>query len=122
MPFYQLVCIAAHYPKYEYIKGLVTRVATHVMDNGGVVRNLESWGTRTLPQRMRKGRHYHNIGDYWAIQFDASPTTLRSLNTIMRHDPQVIRWTSLKVGEKVEDVVRLGERTVHKDWLASQPS
>ncbi|RPD63857.1 ribosomal protein S6 [Lentinus tigrinus ALCF2SS1-7] len=112
MPFYQLVCIAAHYPKYEHIKDLVTRVATHVLDNGGVVRGLNSWGTRTLPQRMRGVNQFHTIGDYWTMQFDASPNTLRSLNKIMRHDPQVIRWTSLKVGEKLEDVVTLGEKTV----------
>lgn len=46
------------------------------------------------------------------MQFDASPNTLRSLNKMMRHDPQVIRWTSLKVGEKLQDVVSVGEKTV----------
>ena len=49
---------------------------------------------------------------YWTMQFDASPTTLSSLNAIMRHDPRVVRWTSLKVGEKLEDVFQLGEQTV----------
>ncbi|KAI0745435.1 ribosomal protein S6 [Earliella scabrosa] len=115
MPFYQLVCIAAHYPEYKHIKDLVTRVASHVLNNGGVVRKLDSWGTRTLPQRMRRKKQYHNIGDYWTMQFDASPTTLSSLNAIMRHDPRVVRWTSLKVGEKLEDVFQLGEQTVARD-------
>ncbi|KAI9068053.1 ribosomal protein S6 [Trametes sanguinea] len=112
MPFYQLVCIAAHYPEYKHIKDLVTRAASHVLDNGGVVRRLDSWGTRTLPQRMRRAKMYYNIGDYWTMQFDASPATLRGLNTLMRHDPRVIRWTSLKVGDKVEDVLMTGEKTI----------
>ena len=47
----------------EHIKNLVTRVATHVLDNGGIVRELNSWGTRTLPQRMRGVNQFHTIGE-----------------------------------------------------------
>jgi len=36
------------------------------------------------------------------MQFDASPRTLNSLNSIMRNEQRVIRWTMLKLGEKVE--------------------
>ncbi|KAI0675044.1 ribosomal protein S6 [Trametes maxima] len=114
MPFYQLVCIAAHYPEYRHIKDLVTRAATHILDNGGVVRRLDSWGTQTLPQRMRRAKQNYNIGDYWSMQFDASPATLRGLNGILRHDPRVIRWTALKVGEKVDDVLMLPTKTVNR--------
>ena len=45
------------------------------------------------------------------MHFDTSPRTLRSLNSIMRSDPRVIRWTMLKLGEKVEDVVQSPEKT-----------
>ncbi|KAI0769664.1 ribosomal protein S6 [Trametes elegans] len=114
MPFYQLVCIAAHYPEYKHIKDLVTRAATHILDNGGVVRKLDSWGTKTLPQKMRRAKQTYSIGDYWTMQFDASPSTLRGLNGIMRHDPRVIRWTSLKVGDKVDDVLMVEEKTVSR--------
>ena len=122
--------------KQKHIKDLVTRVASHVLKEGGVVRRLDSWGTRTLPQRMRRNKQYYQIGEcvfmhtssaatkiydhgsaccsYWTMQFDASPTTLRSLNTIMRHDPRVIRWTNLKVGEKVTDVLAMPEKTIDR--------
>ena len=49
--------------KQKHIKDLVTRVASHVLDNGGVVRKLDSWGTQTLPQRMRRNKQYHTIGE-----------------------------------------------------------
>ena len=49
--------------KQKHIKDLVTRAATHILDNGGVVRKLDSWGTQTLPQRMRRAKVYHNIGE-----------------------------------------------------------
>ena len=48
------------------------------------------------------------------MHFDTSPRTLRSLNTIMRSDPRVIRWTMLKLGEKIEDVVKDREVTVDR--------
>jgi hypothetical protein len=48
------------------------------------------------------------------MHFDTSPRTLRSLNSIMRSDPRVIRWTMLKLGEKIEDVVQDREVTVDR--------
>lgn len=48
------------------------------------------------------------------MQFDASPSTLRSLDSIMRREPSVIRWTNLKVGEKIEDVRTFREATVNR--------
>ena len=46
------------------------------------------------------------------MHFDASPKTLKGLHTLLRKDPRVIRWTMLKEGEKVEDVVELKEQTI----------
>ena len=94
MPFYQMLCIAAHYAEYvslyserlacrhtnntqAHIKGLVTLAAKHVMDNGGVVRKIESWGTLTLPQPMKK----HNVGEY--VLFNASVDTAHRLSTVI---------------------------------------
>lgn len=51
------------------------------------------------------------FNSYWTMHFDTSPRTLRSLNSIMRSDPRVIRWTMLKLGEKVEEVVQSPEKT-----------
>lgn len=48
------------------------------------------------------------------MQFDTSPRTLHSLNSIMRGDPRVIRWTMLKLGDKLEDVVKEREVTVDR--------
>ena len=50
-------------PSQKHIKDLVTLVAKHVMDNGGVVRNLDSWGTLTLPQQMKRHKVRHSIGE-----------------------------------------------------------
>lgn len=148
MPLYQMFCISKHYPEYVrskslrvslrpnsylqvHIRELIRQSATHVMNQGGVVRKIESWGTRTLPQRMKRQGPYVNVGEcvsqslsviscltiylhrlfsYWSLYFDTSPRTLRSLNGIMRRDPRVLRWTVLKLADKVEDIAKEGER------------
>ncbi|KAF9266937.1 hypothetical protein L218DRAFT_857595 [Marasmius fiardii PR-910] len=101
MPFYQMLCISAHYPDYNHIKQLVTQTCTHIMNSGGVVRKIDSWGTLVLPQRMKRHKTTHRIGDYWTLHFDTSPRTIQSLNKIMRQDPLVVRWTVLRCGSKV---------------------
>ncbi|KAA1476767.1 hypothetical protein DENSPDRAFT_867389 [Dentipellis sp. KUC8613] len=112
MPFYQVVCIAAHQPKFVHIKELVRQSATHVMQQGGVVRGFKFWGTQTLPQRMHRHKHWHEIGDYWTMHFDASPENQRGLARLLRKDPRVIRATTLKMGEKIEDVAYRKEQTI----------
>ncbi|KIJ67891.1 hypothetical protein HYDPIDRAFT_107422 [Hydnomerulius pinastri MD-312] len=120
MPFYKMLCITSHFREYKHIKDLVTMSARHVMDQGGVVRNIDYWGTQTLPHVMRRRRQNFTVGDYWTMYFDASPRTLNSLTAMARRDPRVIRWTMLKQGDKVEDVVLPREKTVMRmDYLKS---
>lgn len=47
----------------QHIKSLVRQTAMHVMNAGGVVRSVESLGTRVLPQRMRRQGTTHNVGE-----------------------------------------------------------
>ncbi|KAJ7045611.1 ribosomal protein S6, partial [Mycena alexandri] len=117
MPIYEMVCISAHFPEYKHIQGLVRQSALHILDSGGVVRKINSLGTRSLPQRMRRHGNYHEIGDYWTMHFDTAPRTLRTLNGLMRQDPRVIRWTVLKLGSRPEDIAREGRRTILGDSL-----
>ncbi|KAJ6558617.1 ribosomal protein S6 [Mycena vulgaris] len=119
MPIYEMVCIAAHFPDYKHIQGLARQTALHIMDAGGVVRKIDSWGTRTLPQRMRRHGNYHEIGDYWTMHFDTAPRTLLTLNSIMRRDPRVVRWTVLKLGSRPEDIAREGRRAIHGDKMTT---
>lgn len=65
---------------------------------------------------------------YWLMQFDTNAPTLKVLNDRLRQDPRVIKWNTLKLGEKLGDIVppgvsggttsaqaRMGGRTV--DYL-----
>ena len=46
------------------------------------------------------------------MNFDASPRTLQGLNILMKQDPRVIRWTNIKLGERIEDVVTPPAKTL----------
>jgi len=107
---YEMLCISAHVSKYQHIRELVRQSATHVMNSGGVVRKIDSWGTKTLPQKMKRNGPLQSVGDYWTLHFDASPRTLRSLNGIMRRDPRVLRWTVLKLADNLEDIAKHGQK------------
>ena len=45
------------------IRDLVRQTAMTVMNHGGVVRSLNSWGTRSLPAQMRRHEQKHTIGE-----------------------------------------------------------
>lgn len=46
------------------------------------------------------------------MHFDTSPRVLHALNRRLRQDPRVIRWTMTKLGEKVEGIADLKEKTI----------
>jgi small subunit ribosomal protein S6 len=112
----------------QHIRELVRQSAMHVMNSGGVVRKINSWGTLALPQKMKRNGPLQNVGEwvewhypclscltphlysYWTLHFDASPRTLRSLNGIMRRDPRVLRWTVLKLADTLEDLAKQGQK------------
>lgn len=72
------------------------------------------WGVRqTWHLTLRPGPTISP--SYWTLHFDTAPRTLRTFNLIMRRDPRVIRWTVLKMGEKLEDVAKEGEKATKND-------
>lgn len=79
MPLYEMLCISAHVSKYvspllyplacplqsvqQHIRELVRQSAMHVMNSGGVVRKINSWGTQTLPQKMKRNGPLQSVGE-----------------------------------------------------------
>ena len=42
------------------------------------------------------------------MQFDTNTPTLKVLNDRLRQDPRVIKWNTLKLGEKLREIVPPG--------------
>ena len=61
--------------KQKHIKDLVSQSAMHVLDNGGTVRGFRYWGTRTLPQRMKRHTQFFNYGE--CVPFFPHPRSLQ---------------------------------------------
>jgi len=58
------------------------------------------------------------------MHFDTNPRVLNTLNQRLRLDPMVLGWTMTKIGEKPEDILGTGEKTIEvtkqkSDILAS---
>ncbi|KAJ3045603.1 hypothetical protein HK097_001181 [Rhizophlyctis rosea] len=80
--------------------------ATHVLDNGGVVRKFEHLGHKQLPYRMKRHQTVFTEGRYWTMLFDASPKTMEDLSTQLGYDERVIRHTMLKMGESLKTITK----------------
>ncbi|KAF8320699.1 hypothetical protein DL93DRAFT_2073341 [Clavulina sp. PMI_390] len=106
MPLYELLVINSHIARFDAVRELVKATALNVMEQGGAVRSIKYWGSRNLPQRMRSHKQWYTAGDYWTMHYDASPSLKSDVESRLRQDPRVIRWTTLKLGEKLEDVVK----------------
>lgn len=46
------------------------------------------------------------------MQFDTNPRVLNTLSTRLKTDPRVIKWTTLKLGERLDQIVPKG---IHGD-------
>ncbi|KWU41734.1 ribosomal protein S6, partial [Rhodotorula sp. JG-1b] len=105
MPLYELVCITKHHTSLTPLQTLIRSSASLIADNGGVVRHLDHWGTRNLPQRMKTAaRVPEKITSYFTLRFDCNPPTLSALNSRLRLDPSVLRFTTVKVGSTLDRV------------------
>ncbi|EST09863.1 Ribosomal protein S6 [Kalmanozyma brasiliensis GHG001] len=104
MPLYELLCIAASSAESAPLRDLVKSTSKLILENGGAVRGVQYWGQRRLPQRARRHQQYHSTGDYWLMHFDTNAPVLKSLNDRLRADPRVIKWTALKLGDKLDQI------------------
>ena len=60
---------------------------------------------QNLPRYVTSCIQLHYSGDYWLMQFDTNAPTLKVLNDRLRQDPRVIKWNTLKLGEKLREIV-----------------
>lgn len=54
---------------------------------------------------------------HFLMHFDTNPRVLNTLSARLRSDPRVIKWTTLKLGERLEQIT---PRTIHGDQELEQ--
>ncbi len=45
-----------------------------------------------------------SLRSYWLMHFDTNAPVLKSLNDRLRADPRVIKWTALKLGDRLDQI------------------
>ncbi|PWN91577.1 hypothetical protein FA10DRAFT_300176 [Acaromyces ingoldii] len=104
MPLYELFCIAASSESSAPFRDLIRSTSRLIMDHGGAVRGVQYWQRRALAQRARRHQQYHETGDHFLLHFDTNPRILNQLSSRLRADPRVIKWTTLKLGERLDQI------------------
>ncbi|XP_072018791.1 small ribosomal subunit protein bS6m-like [Amphiura filiformis] len=90
MPGYEMSLILRAMEKPQLV-GAVKRALTFVIENGGIVRKLESMGEKNLPYRMRAHQENFTKGHYFVVDFEAAPSLLGLLGNFQHRDIDVIK-------------------------------
>lgn len=77
---------------------VVRHIGKLILDNRGVIRNVDNWGVRYLPRIMNKNRETHILGSHFYLRFDASPSVQREVLRALRSDARMLRSTIVKLG------------------------
>lgn len=68
------------------------------------MRGVTNWGVFQLPKPFRKHQVTHYTGHHFILRFDSSPRIQHALRRTMGLDPRLIRYSVVKLGEKLEDI------------------
>lgn len=79
---------------------IVKLIGKQIVNNRGVIRTMENWGVRPLPQVMNKYRRSNVVGSHFFLKFDASPAVQNEINRVLQQDPRMIRATIVKSIER----------------------
>ncbi|KAL4442448.1 hypothetical protein ABPG77_005032 [Micractinium sp. CCAP 211/92] len=96
MPLYELFAIAKPAVGKAALAEMMRAVGSTVMQQGGVVTDIMSYGQRKLAYDIRQPGSRYGEANMWQVNFVASPKTLQDIDHSLRVDERVLRWIVLK--------------------------
>ncbi|EEH45814.2 ribosomal protein S6 [Paracoccidioides brasiliensis Pb18] len=88
---------------------LIARVTgLQILYGGGVIRGLTNWGPFRLPRPTTKHQTKYATGYHFIMRFDSSSAVQKSVRRTLGLDPRMIRFSVVKLGEKLEDIKDVG--------------
>ncbi|PVU94903.1 hypothetical protein BB561_002187 [Smittium simulii] len=113
MPLYEILSISKAGLHKIIMGDLLKQTATKVLDQGGAVRGfMRMSNDQPLPYKIRKDKIWQTNGMYWAFHFYSNPTVANNLLIEMRKDDRVLRANLVKVGDKLNDYIKLKDKTI----------
>lgn len=98
MALYETVFIARQDISPKQAEDLAKAYCKIVNDNGGKVKNTESWGLRAMAYKIKKNRKGH----YTLIHSDAPHAAIAEMERNMRLNEDVLRYMTVRI-EKLPD-------------------
>jgi small subunit ribosomal protein S6 len=98
MPLYETVLIARQDISAKQAEDHVKAFVKIVNDNGGEVKNTESWGLRNLAYKIKKNRKGH----YALIHSEAPPKAIAEMERNMKLNEDVLRFMTVSIDELPE--------------------
>jgi small subunit ribosomal protein S6 len=108
MPSYELSLMLRVLSKPELVSSL-KRSAETIVQQGGVLRQFISIGTKPLPFKIRAHTQWHREGTYFLMKFDAPSSAVEHLNDEFKRDIDLIRTHVVKCEEPVKQECTLEE-------------
>jgi len=71
-------------------------LGTSVMEKGGVVTNVTSYGARTLAYEFKRPGERHFEAQFVKMGFNAPPSLIADVEHTLRIDERVLRWMFTK--------------------------
>jgi len=95
--YYELTYIVDPVLEEDQIKEVISKINSHLEDNGAEIDEVDEWGMRKFAYEMDK----KNSGYYVNAYFEASSDSIENLERTMRIDDRVMRYLTLKYDAKM---------------------
>lgn len=93
MALYETVIIARQDISAKQAEDMASAFAKIVNDNGGKLKNTESWGLRNLAYKIKKNRKGH----YTLMHFDAPASAIAEMERNIRLHEDVLRFLTVTI-------------------------
>ena len=96
-------------PDFKSLTAIMKEVSLKVVENGGIVRSVQNHGIRKFPHRFKAKypdiltqQRYYEQGRFISFYYDANPSTLKQIETILNMNDQILRHTHLRSRSKLD--------------------
>ncbi|KAL3480396.1 ribosomal protein S6 [Aspergillus californicus] len=101
------------------VRDIARNAGIQVLRSGGVVRGYTNWGVFRLPKPTTKHQARYTSGHHFIMRFDSSGPVQTAVRRTLGLDPRMIRFSVVKLGDKLEEIKGVGGSVEWKKYNKS---